>query len=44
MTDSYLQIVTHPLLWIFVGLTIVFYLVQWLVSHEPRAKPLPVKR
>ncbi|MCJ7874574.1 pentapeptide repeat-containing protein [Phaeobacter sp. J2-8] len=33
--ESYLFIVTHPLLWGFLGLTLVFYLIQSLVARQP---------
>lgn len=32
--DTYLTIVTHPLLWVFLGLTLVFYLIQWLIGLD----------
>ncbi|MDO6731941.1 pentapeptide repeat-containing protein [Marinovum sp. 2_MG-2023] len=33
--ESYLFFVTHPLLWGFLGLTLVFYLIQSLVARQP---------
>lgn len=39
--DLYLAIVSHPLLWVFIGLTVAFFLIQWAVSlkvasaHDP---------
>lgn len=35
MMDVYLTIVTHPFLWIFVGLTTVFFLIQGLTAQKP---------
>lgn len=35
MLENYLTIATHPLLWIFIGLTAVFYGVQWVVNPRP---------
>ncbi|PJE26074.1 hypothetical protein PSM7751_01187 [Pseudooceanicola marinus] len=32
--DSYLQVVTHPFLWIAAGFVVLFYLVQMLVSWD----------
>ena len=36
--ETYQGMVTHPLLWIFLGLTAVFYLVQGLVTRKPRER------
>jgi len=35
LLDSFLTIANHPLLWIFIGLTVVFYGVQGLVNPGP---------
>ena len=35
MTETYLEIVTHPMLWIFVGLTLIFFLIQWITAQKP---------
>lgn len=44
MLESYLTIATHPLLWIFIGLTVVFYGVQWLVGQSADAPTAPDDR
>mgnify|MGYP000562372656 CR=1 FL=1 len=36
-TETYLWVVTHPMLWIFLGLTALFFVVQWLVNPRPEA-------
>ena len=34
-TETYLWVVTHPMLWVFLGLTAMFFVVQWLVNPHP---------
>ncbi|WP_306152331.1 hypothetical protein [Roseovarius sp. MMSF_3281] len=43
-TETYLWVVTHPMLWIFLGLTALFFVVQWLVSLEIDSPTTPDKR
>ncbi|KNX43076.1 Pentapeptide repeats (8 copies) [Roseovarius tolerans] len=44
MLESFLTIATHPLLWIFIGLTVVFYGVQWVVGQSAEAPTAPDDR
>ncbi|MGX0877378.1 hypothetical protein ACSSV4_002066 [Roseovarius sp. MBR-154] len=44
MLESYLTIATHPLLWIFIGLTVVFYGVQRVVGQSAEAPTAPDDR
>ncbi|WP_297768490.1 pentapeptide repeat-containing protein [uncultured Roseovarius sp.] len=44
MLDSFLTIATHPLLWIFIGLTVVFYGVQGVVGRSAEAPTAPDDR
>lgn len=44
LVQTYLNVVTHPLLWIFVGLTVVFYAVQGLVGRSEEAPNAPDDR
>ena len=41
MLDSYLAIAEHPLLWVFLGLTVVFFLIQQQVSR-PKSSKWPI--
>src|SRR6056297_82409 len=43
-TETYLWVVTHPMLWILLGLTALFFVVQWLVSLEMDSPTTPDKR
>lgn len=40
--EIYLKIVTHPLLWVFIGLTLAFYLIQWAVSLKVDTSQKPL--
>lgn len=44
MLENYLTIVTHPLLWMFIGLTVVFFGVQGLVGRSAEAPTAPDDR
>lgn len=44
LVETYLNVVTHPLLWIFAGLTVVFYAVQGLVGRSGEAPNAPDDR
>jgi len=44
LLESFLTIATHPLLWIFIGLTVVFYGVQWVVGQSAEAPTAPDDR
>lgn len=44
MLENYLTIATHPLLWIFIGLTVVFFGVQGLVGQSAEAPTVPDDR
>ncbi|WP_299843611.1 pentapeptide repeat-containing protein [uncultured Roseovarius sp.] len=33
--ESYIAIVTHPLLWVFVALTAVTFFIQWITAQKP---------
>ena len=44
MTEIYLKIVTHPLLWVFVGLTLLFFLIQWITAQKPENWRSPAQR
>lgn len=44
LIETYVNIVTHPLVWIFIGLTVVFYAVQWAVGRSSEAPTTPDER
>ncbi len=44
LVETYLNVVTHPLLWIFLGLTVVFYAVQGLVGRSGEPPNVPDDR